>query len=137
MNEITFSIKSSCSDREFRFLSIEGEYFTVEFTSKAVAAKRRVWAYTDGNLLVKMFESMASAINGWQGQVEWSSIEGERTLTCLCDKLGHVHVDVDLKDDANGGERWSVSSRIQSELGQLPRIASDARRFFSCAHPAN
>lgn len=136
MKEYAFSIKSSCSDREFRFLSIEGEYFTVELTSKAIAAQRRVWAYTDGNLLVKMFESMASSRNGWQGQVGWSSIEGELALACTCDKLGHVYIDLDLKDEANGGERWSVSSRIQTELGQLLRIASDARRFFSHVPPA-
>jgi hypothetical protein len=131
MRDKSFSIKSACSDREIRFLSIEGDYFEVELYSQSVAARRRVWGYTDCDLLVDLFCAMAQSVSGWSDALKWSSIEGELCFSCACDRLGHVFIDIELTDDANGGEFWCLKSRLQTELGQLPRIASDVRSFFA------
>jgi hypothetical protein len=125
----SFSIKSSCSDRELVFESHEGDYYTVSLRGSDISAVRRVWGYTDTEFLVEIFDSLAKQTQAWATPVNWSSIESDFELEFKCNKQGHVFVDVIIRS-FSGGEEWKAQAVIQTELGLLPQIANNASWFF-------
>jgi hypothetical protein len=126
---MTFAIKSARSDATLAFVAIEGDYFTVELRSSEVSAFRRIWGYTDCQLLVDCLNHLARRERGWEGAVEWSSIESELSLRFRCNKHGHVFFDIEMRCEYSE-EDWLMKATIQTELGQLPKIAADAAAFF-------
>jgi hypothetical protein len=112
------------------FTAFEGDYFTVELQSKEVSAAHRVWGYTDCQTLVDLLFHVAKQERGWPDSPEWSSIERDLILRFSSDPLGHVVVQV-VMTQRRGAEDWSVRAEIETELGQLPKIASRAAAFFS------
>jgi hypothetical protein len=127
----SFSIKSSRSDAELVFNGIESDYFTVEIRGREVSAVRRVWGYTDCQLLVDLFHHLAQQEKGWEAPLEWSSIESELKVRFRSDSHGHVFIDIEIRRE-HGEEDWRIEAEIQTELGQLPKIAADAVQFFQC-----
>jgi hypothetical protein len=130
MSRSFFSIKSNASDRELVFLEPQSDYFTVELRGSSVGATRRVYAYTDGAGLSKLFSRLAAYERPWDKPERWESLEGEFTLEAACSSLGEVTFSVRIRDMLGGPEEWEVSAHIVSELGQLPGIASNAEAFF-------
>ena len=85
--------------------------------------------YVHGPLgLARLFEDMARDWKGWSGAKEWSSLEGELTLRCTQDALGHVALQASLQQSAYPSA-WKVEAVIAIEAGQLERLAKLARRF--------
>lgn len=60
---------------------------------------------------------------------DWASIESDLSLDFRSDPWGHVLVGVKMRR-CRGAEDWQVETEIETELGQLPRIADNAARFF-------
>jgi hypothetical protein len=124
-----FAIKSTRSDAELAFTNCEGDYFTVELCGREISAVRRVWGYTDYcQNLVELLDYLAKQDRGWAVPAEWASIELELVLRWRSDLLGHVFVEIEMSH--NGGEDWRLKAEIETELGQLPRIAREAALFF-------
>jgi hypothetical protein len=126
----SFSIKSSCSDRELVFLSHEGDYFNIAICGNEISAIRRIWGYTDCELLVDLFHYLAKQEHAWESPADWSSIESDFGLHFTCNKQGHVFVTVELRNFIDS-ENWMINAVIQTELGLLPNIANSASIFFN------
>ena len=126
-----FTIKSSRSDTELAFIDFEGDYYNVELRGSEVSAFRHVWGYTDCELLVDLLRHLAKQERGWQEPAEWTSIESDLAMKFRSDSRGHVFVDVEMRR-CRGEEDWTVMAEIQTELGQMPKIASGAASFFQC-----
>jgi hypothetical protein len=124
-----FAIKSTKSDAELAFTECEGDYFTVELRGREISAVRRVWGYTDCQILVELLDYLAKQDRGWTVPAEWASIESELVLRLRSDMVGHVFVEVEMSYN-RGGEDWRLKAEIETELGQLPRIAREAAQFF-------
>lgn len=127
--ESQFTIKSVRSDAELAFTGWENDYFTVELRGSEVSAVRRVWGYTDCHLLVELLHHIARQERGWDFPAEWASIEGELKLQFRSDPLGHVFVLVEMTQN-RGSEDWRLKAEVETELGQLLRIAREAAHFF-------
>jgi Family of unknown function (DUF6228) len=124
-----FDIKSSSTDTVLRLLGRNGDYFTVAIQGTAVSAARVVWGYTDCDLLVQLFQSMARDWRGWTDARKWDSIAGEFALSCTCDRAGHVRLGVTLHV-ADAAERWRVEYTLTVEAGQLQALAAGIAAFF-------
>ena len=74
-----------------------------------------------------LFAEMAVRWRGWPGELVWGSLEDEITLRCTQDRSGHVTIAVELR---SGWPGWSLSATVETEAGQLERIARDSARFF-------
>ena len=127
----SFSIKSVRSDCELIFDDYDGDHFTVRLVGSRLSAMLRVWGYTDCKPLVEMLSYLASLQSGWSIPAEWASIESDFALRLRCDSWGHVLVAVHLQRILGRSEDWELKAEIETELGQLPRIASNAARFFN------
>jgi hypothetical protein len=131
----SFSIKSARSDSELVFAGFDGDYFNVELRGTEVSASLRVWGYTDCQLLVELLNHLARQLRGWTSAAEWRSIESDLAIEFRCDSLGHVLVGIELTH-CRGVEDWQVRTQIETELGQLPKLAADASAFFQCEAPS-
>ena len=128
---ILFSIRSSSSDRELAFLSLDGDHFTVELRGSALQATHAVWAYTDAKGLANLFARLGSYERPWSSEERWESLEGEFSLSARCSPLGHVDFSVHLHGSQGAPEEWQLTAVLTTELGQLPKIAASASGFFS------
>jgi hypothetical protein len=125
-----FSIKSNSSNRELRFLEPRRDLFTVQIHGSGVTARREVSAYTDARGIARLFSKLAACERPWTGVESWTSLEGEFSLSATCSALGHVTLSILISDAFGGDEEWRLSVSLVTELGQLPKIAADARAFF-------
>jgi hypothetical protein len=124
-------IKSANTGAKLEFSEVRNEYFTVVFSSVSLSASHRVWVYTgDCEQLVCLFVEMAENWTGWEGAKTWDAIEGDFTLSCTSDRLGHITLEVELvgRDDP---ELWSAKFNIEVEAGQLEKIANEIKELFS------
>ncbi|MHA3025495.1 DUF6228 family protein [Chromohalobacter israelensis] len=110
------------------FSGIRGDYFTIVLLGP-VSANRNVWAYTDAHGLADLFEWMASKSKPWRGSEGWESIEGEFKFYASCSALGAVTFDIEINHPGIA-EAWRVTTKIKTDFGQLPSLATKARSFF-------
>ncbi|KLD65601.1 DUF6228 family protein [Dyella japonica] len=128
-----FSIRSSSSDREVRFLDRRGDEFVVEIEGRGVTATQWVCAFTDPDGLARWMESLATNELPWKGVRSWATLEGEFQISASCSSGGAVTFLVTLSGLPGSSEAWRVSAGVTSELGQLPGLAQAARHFFEHA----
>jgi Family of unknown function (DUF6228) len=128
MSKVT--IASANTGTKLEFLDVGNEYFTVEFSSPSLSAFHRVWMYAgDGERLASLFEEMAENWKGWEGVKIWDAIEGDFSLSCTGDKLGHITIKVKLVG-RNPPQLWSVEFDMEIEAGQLETIAKETKLLF-------
>lgn len=129
-------IKCCKSDGELEFSWNKGlnqpagqEYFCVTIKSKNLFSFTDVYAFDpfDSNL-VRFFENLAENWKGFEGEKEWSSLEGEFSLNCTSDSLGHFALEVTIR---NNEDTRYASKTIFIESGQLEKVALEARNFFN------
>lgn len=127
MNEVV--IKSADTAAQLVLSNIEGDYFTAAYKSHDVFLSRRVWGYTDCDLLVDLFAYMAKEWKGWDGEIEWASIEQEFSITCTSDQKGHIAVKLKFFQ-YEGAEPWDVQVTLNLESGLMEKASKNVKAFF-------
>jgi hypothetical protein len=130
------TIKSSRSAGELKLsepkppgLSHPVEYIRVSLQDHEIAASSaRIYIY-EPFALAAYFEELASAWKGWAGKKEWSSVEGDFSLSCTSDGLGHVAMRVTLKSGLYDDD-WCVQAVIFVDGGQLEELAVKTKAFL-------
>ena len=122
-------IKSANTSATLTLCEKEGDYFWAIFDSPSVKVAKRVWGYTDCELLVDLFEFMAEEWKGWQGEKAWWSIEGEFGVSATCDSLGHIMLSLSFKE-YDGPELWESKVNIGIDSGQLDSVEKKVKEFF-------
>ena len=79
------------------------------------------------NGLADLFAYMAEHWRGWEGLRTWGSLEGELKIAARTDRLGHVYLDVTLREGAP--EKWTLRTNLVLEAGMLEQAAKGAREF--------
>jgi hypothetical protein len=127
-----FTIHSVDSEKELVFSLYQGEQFQVDLKGYEVSAMVNVWnggkCYSSS--LPHFFKNLAFHKKPWSGSKEWGSLDGELKISATCTTLGQVAFAVELRQAVSGPEEWLVKASIVTELGQLDKIAKDARAFF-------
>jgi hypothetical protein len=126
-----FLITSSSSNEQFIFSQRDGEFFKFEVVGKAIKATRKVSTYTDEFGIANLFSKVSELKFIWDGAEIWRSLEGEFEVALKCSSTGHVTIQVKLTQWDGGNEDWHIIVHLNTELGQLQKIAGDARAFFS------
>ena len=127
MNEVV--IKSADTAAQLVLSNIEGDYFTVAYKSHDVFLSRRVWGYTDCDLLVDLFAYMAKEWKGWDGEIEWASIEQEFSIKCTSDQKGHIAVKLKFSQ-YEGAEPWDAQVTLNLESGLMEKASKNVKAFF-------
>lgn len=105
------------------------EYLRVSLKDKDIAASSaKIYLY-EPHSLAAYFEELAAGWKGWQGVKQWSSIEGDFSLSCKSDSLGHTALEVMLKSGLYEDD-WCVKAVIHVDAGKLDEIAGRICRFL-------
>ena len=78
----------------------------MRYESSKLTPCKRVWGYTDCELLVQLFEFTAAYWKGWVGSEECASVEGDFAL------IGDVPTFL-MCGAAQNAWRWSVTCTIE------------------------
>jgi hypothetical protein len=111
-----------------RTQAIEG--FWVRVTEPNLSAAIWVYAGYSPSHPVPLFLDMARQWSGWSGELVWQSLEGEFTMRCSRDRLGHISIQVEMRS-GHMPDDWRLLATIMTEAGQLEKIARHAELFFS------
>lgn len=103
--------------------------FFVRVTGQNLDAAAWVYAGYASSHPGGLFANLARHWSGWSGELTWGSLEGELTLRCSHDGLGHVTIRVDLRPSVMRSD-WMVTVTVMTEAGQLEHIARRADLFF-------
>ncbi|BBM02437.1 DUF6228 family protein [Microbulbifer sp. GL-2] len=126
-----FLITSSSSNEQFIFSQRDGEFFRFEVVGEAIRATGKVSTYTDEFGIANLFTKVSELESTWDGAESWKSLEGEFEITLTCNSTGHVTIQVKLTQWNGGSEDWHIIVHLNTELGQLQKVAGEARAFFS------
>lgn len=125
------SIKSTHSDRELQFTKYDGEDFWAELKG-GITASVKVYGYAPhSHDLASWFASLGEKTRPWSDDLAWESLEGEFKIKASSDAKGHVYFHVSLRDLPGAYEEAFIQVGLESELGQLNKIASEAKDFFA------
>jgi Family of unknown function (DUF6228) len=131
----TARIKSSSGKRELVFSDAQwareelGGY-SAGVQTEAMTASTLVYAY--GPTPLALFEVIANEWRGWHGSKEWSSLEGELSLSATHDGVGTITLQVRLAHLGFDAWDWEARAALALDAGaQLQTTVTALRSFFS------
>ena len=117
------------SESEGLSKSVGKECFRVTIKSKHLSSFTDVYAFDPfGSNLVRFFEDLARNWKGFNSEKKWSSLEGEFSLNCSSDNLGHFALEATIR---NNEDTSYARKTFFIESGQLEKVAQEARNFFN------
>lgn len=132
--DTTFEIKSASGATRLTLAWADPDHIVATISDVGLTASASVYMY-ERQLPSSFFVEIARDWRGWEGQRAWAAIEGELSLTATSDKIGHVRLEVLLRNGV-GDQSWEVNAWLTLEAGQLDSIARQVNRFNSRAGAA-
>lgn len=115
------------SDQEGLGRSDGSESYRVAIKGENLDASLNVYAFDPmDNSLAKFLNGIAKKWRGWNNEEKWTSLEGEFSLACKHDGLGHVEIEATLCKP--GG--WIVQNTFHLLAGELDTLAGNVIQFF-------
>jgi hypothetical protein len=122
----SFLIESSQDEAALELSSSDVVYFLATLRSRGVRGTARVGTFMSQGL-AELFAHFANNWKGWEGSKDWASLEGELSISARADSLGHIFMNVRLRDGAPA--KWTLQAELILEAGALPMLANRARDF--------
>lgn len=104
-------------------------YYSITFTAPDMSATIKVDNAPVGISPTELFEKMAIEWQGWKGEKDWGSLEGELDLSATSDSKGHIT----LVSTIRSGYIPPCSKIVVEfilEAGELEKIKKHAKSFF-------
>ena len=121
-------IKSSHDGTSLEFSDLAGDYFQATLRGPDFQGCGRIYAYEPPHLAA-FFRDLAAHWQGWSGQKEWGSLEGELSFTATSDSTGHTSLAVRLRSGPYPFD-WTLTTVLFIEAGQLEPIAKKMEEFL-------
>ncbi len=122
------AIKSSHDGTSLVFSDFSGDYFQAALRGPNFEGSGRVYAYEPAHMAA-FFRDLAAHWQGWSGQKEWGSLEGELSLTATSDSTGHTSLAVRMRSGPYPFD-WTLTAMLLIEAGQLEPIAKKMQKFL-------
>jgi Family of unknown function (DUF6228) len=106
--------------------------FSIRVACRGLNAAIQLYAWDVPEWPTALLDEMAERWRSWSGELTWESPYLEARLRCEQDRAGHVSIRVELRTGWADTD-WSAAATVQTEAGQLERIARQARAFFGRA----
>lgn len=124
------TLTSTTSSRRLCIRRESPDALHVQLIDESITAASDIWLdEEDAPSLCDFFTDLGKQQRPWPNERCWQSTEGDFTLTVRCSALGAVQFQVVLKGLQGAPEEWQVTAGIESELGQLARIADEAAQM--------
>ena len=112
----------------------------LERSSRTAEETRFLASYSDGQFSgqvissdymadspVSFFEGMAATWQGWEGERQWSDLEGGLVLRARTDSVGHIIIRIEMDRHHPPGR---LVGEVIVEAGQLDTIAAGISALF-------
>lgn len=122
------TLRSSNSSRILQIAARGESYLVATLAGPALSGAVEVWVETgDVAGLVNFFVELAALEVPWKGIRSWASLEGDLELALACTSLGAVTFQVSMSGMSGTSEEWRLQAGLETEFGQLARLAADAK----------
>jgi hypothetical protein len=122
------TIKSSHDGTSIEFSDLVGGYFQTGLRGPDFQGSGRVYA-DEPSHLAAFFRDLAAHWQGWSGQKQWGSLEGELQFTATSDSTGHTTLGVRLRSGPYPYD-WTLTTALLIDAGQLESIAKKMEEFL-------
>lgn len=127
-DESVLCLRSSGSSRAFQIKAPRESYLIATLIGPTLSGAVEVWVETgDVAGLANFFAELAAFDAPWKGSRTWSSLEGDLALAASCTDLGSVTFQVSMSGMSGAPEEWRLQAGLETEFGQLGRLAADAK----------
>ncbi len=124
----TVVIKSSHDGTSLQFSDYVGDYFEASLHGAGFQGRGRVYAEEPSHMGA-FFRDLATHWQGWKGQKQWGSLEGELQFTATSDSTGHTTLGVRLRSGPYPFD-WILTAALLVDAGQLESIANKMEEFL-------
>ncbi len=125
------SIRSSRDGSELT-LSAEdfpaSEGLEIALLAPSYSARLSASTYHSGSPAL-LFRKMAANWRGWDGELSWTTLEGDFSMTATSDRLGHIILLAELKSDSYPRD-WELKARFHLEAGTLDQLYRSISAVF-------
>jgi Family of unknown function (DUF6228) len=104
------------------------EKLDVSIVGPSCSARLATSTYYSGSPAL-LFRKMATSWRGWEGELSWSTLEGDFKMTATSDRLGHIELLAELHSDAYPRE-WELKARLNLEAGSLEQLYRSVASVF-------
>ncbi len=122
------TIKSSHDGTSLEFSDRVGDYFVASLRGPGFHGCGRVYA-DEPSHLEGFYLDLAAHWQGWVGEKQWDSLEGELRFTATSDSTGHTTLGVRLRSGPYPYD-WTLSAALLLDAGQLESIAKKMKEFL-------
>jgi hypothetical protein len=85
--------------------------------------------------LADFLDQLAATPEAVAKRGSWGTLEDDFRIDATTDSKGHVYLTYQLRSPDIGSNRWwSFRGRLVLELGGMPRVCKQARRFWNAAN---
>ena len=131
MGHSSFSIRSTSSERELFFFDPPTEDgFSVAYRSHDLQASCGIYQFKQYRGIAVLLSRLASFKQPWSGVEQWSSPEGEFSLSAKCSPSSIVTFIFVIARPPGISEEWRLVASLTSERAQLRDLAKRADLFF-------
>jgi hypothetical protein len=124
------TLRSSNSSRTLQIAARGDSYLVATLAGSALSGAVEVWVATgDVAGLAHFFAELAALEAPWTGTRTWASLEGDLELAVACTSLGAVTFQISMGGMSGASEEWRLQAGLETEFGQLGRLAADAKDF--------
>jgi len=121
------TLRSSTSNRSLRIEAVANSYLSAVLESHVLSASVEVWTETgDVAGLARFFGELGALEKPWSGVRNWVSLESDFELSATCTSLGAVTFMISMRGLRGAPEEWKLDAGIETEFGQLARLADEA-----------
>jgi len=126
-DDALLTIHSSNSSRTLRIEASASSYLIATLEGHEITGVVQVWAETgDVAGLAIFFGELGRFDAPWKGACSWVSLESDLKVSATCTSLGAVTFLVSMSGLPGAAEEWQLQAGIETEFGQLNRLASEA-----------
>ena len=125
---ISVVIKSSHDGTSLEFAHLGGGYFQAALRGPNFQGCGKFYADEPSGLAV-FFGDLAAHWQGWSGQKEWQSLEGELSFKATSDATGHTNLAVRLRSGPYPFD-WTLTTVLLLDAGQLEPLAKRMEEFL-------
>ena len=105
------------------------DWYSLSLCSNGMNTNIRIENPPYGTSPNHFFESIAKKWEGWDGEINWRSLEGELSLTATMDKTGHTNINTKYLS-SYFPPSWSAEVVVMVEAGLLQQFARQSKLFF-------
>lgn len=123
--KLLFTGSVPCGNAEYDDCYFEVSLVATGHSASVHVRDKKMWKWS------LFFKDLAENWRGWPGEKKMESLEGRLAVSATSDPLGHISLQVKLRDINPGKPVWCSERTLWVEAGQLEGLANDVQNSLA------